>query len=188
MYENLTVQHFLSGASSEAIQSMLIDGIKELDPYRVGACTEALAQRGLSLQILRSIAKSSPIFLPAASTRCLINCLQQAQGLTRTVSVLTKALAFAFSHVDNRLSKEFSFENDFLCPVQYLCSRQYISLDRDEFDSTYETELKNNPKTPKLSEDGKDIAYFFQITANEHEDLGKQFSNVYDMARLSARE
>lgn len=183
MYETLTAQQLLVGASSEAIQSMLVDAIKEFDPNRVGACTEVLLQRGHSLNVLKSLAKSGPIFLPAASVRCLIGCLQRVSDLRE----ITQVLSCAFGHIDERLSADFNFETDFLSPLEYLCTRRYFSLDFEEFCKVYKTSVKGDPKTPRLNEDGQKIAFFLQLTARGEDSPAESFGVAYRLAMTAMR-
>ena len=185
MYETLTVRQFLVGASSEAIGDILMKGIEDLDPNRVGACTEILLQRGHGLVILESLAKSGPIFLPAASTRCFLDCLQQSKN-SEDIGHLTRALAYAFAHVDERLSADFNFDIDYLSPIKYLVTRRYVALDHDEFCSLYEANAKKDPRTPILNEDGKEIAYFLQLLAID-ESPSQTFATSYRLAMALMR-
>lgn len=185
MYETLTVRQFLVGASSEAIGDILMKGIEDLDPNRVGACTEILLERGHGLAILKSVAKSGPIFLPAASTRCFLDCLQQSKN-SEIIGHFARALAYAFAHVDERLSADFNFEGDFLSPIKYLVTRHYVALDHEEFCSLYATNAKKDPRTPRLNEDGKEIAYFLQLMAVD-ESPSQTFATSYRLATALTR-
>lgn len=180
MYENLTAYQMLDGASTEAIQSILVDGIKELDPNRVGACCEVLTERDHLHFMLEAIHKSKSVFLPSAAAKVLAGCLRRgAPKLGTTARLLSDAIEYAAANVDNWGEADFSLEESFYWPIKYLCMQNVREIDSEEFNRRYDRDKTRCDVCPELSDGGKEIAYFLQL----HEDYGHGTPKSFTRAR-----
>lgn len=184
MYENLTAYHLLDGASTEAIQSILVGGITELDPNRIGACCEVLTERDHLHFMLEAIHKSKSIFLPSAAAKVLAGCLRRgAPKLGTTAMLLSDAIEYAAANVDKWSETGFSLKEGFYLPIRYLCLRAIQSYDLREFCEIYDRarEGRGNagiPRFPELSDGGKEIAYFLQLREDYSHGIPKCFTNA----------
>lgn len=184
MYENLTAYHLLDGASTEAIQSILVGGITELDPNRVGTCCEVLTERDHLHFMLEAIHKSKSIFLPSAAAKVLAGCLRRgAPKLGTTAMLLSDTIEYAAANVDKWGEADFSLKEGFYLPIQYLCSRVIQSYDLREFCEIYDRtrEGRGNAgisRSPELSDGGKEIAYFLQLREDYGHGTPKSFTRA----------
>ncbi len=175
MYENLTAYHLLDGASTEAIQSILVGGITELDPNRIGACCEVLTERNHLCFMLEAIHKSKTVFLPSAAAKVLVGCLRRgAPKLGTTAMLLSDAIEYAAANVDEWGEAEFSLEESFYRAIKYLASRPIQAFDFKEFCDGH----NNLVKAPELTHSGKEIAYFLQLREDYSHGIPKCFTNA----------
>lgn len=183
MYENLTAYHLLDGASTEAIQSILVSGITELDPNRIGACCEVLTERGHLHFMLEAIHKSKSIFLPSAAAKVLAGCLRRgAPKLGTTAMLLSDAIEYAVANVDKWGEADFSLEESFYRTIEYLASQPIQRFDFEEFCDGYGTLINRvgtvGPGVPELTHSGKEIAYFLQLREDYSHGIPKCFTNA----------
>lgn len=183
MYENLTAYHLLDGASTEAIQSILVGGITELSPNRVGTCCEVLTERDHLHFMLEAIHKSKSIFLPSAAAKVLAGCLRRgAPKLGTTAMLLSDAIEYAAANVDKWGEAYFSLEESFYRAIKYLASQPIQAFDFKEFCDGYDNLVKRvgtvDPGAPELTHSGKEIAYFLQLREDYSHGIPKCFTNA----------
>lgn len=183
MYENLTAYHLLDGASTEAIQSILVGGITELDPNRIGACCEVFTERDHLHFILEAIHKSKSIFLPSAAAKVLAGCLRRsAPKLGTTAMLLSDAIEYAAANVDKWGEADFSLEESFYRAIKYLASRSIRAFDFKEFCDGYDNLVRMrrtcDPEAPELTHSGKEIAYFLQLREDYSHGIPKCFTRA----------
>lgn len=183
MYENLTAYQLLDGTSAEAIQSILVDGITELDPNRVGTCCEVLTERDHLHFMLEAIHKGKSIFLPSAAAKVLAGCLRRgAPKLGTTAMLLSDAIEYAAANVDKWGEAGFSLEESFYRAIKYLASQPIQAFDFKEFCDRYDNLVKRvgtvDPGAPELTHSGKEIAYFLQLREDYSHGIPKCFTNA----------